>query len=400
MPLYPRDLDGKSADEIAEMLFGEKISPSWQLERSTGKQLLWKDKRLGVSWPVSHGYLIGLNEVSTRDHAREFAQRNKITLLNEGGYYCKGVAEFVCSCSSVPPVEELDESRDVYTIRIKGVREKDDGKSKGADVDESHSEFNDVLVSVGYGTLLFRRLVHTPAAEDDDRIPDAASITTVVLQGVEKDDVCDIAELALFHLRRQFRGVNFRLWPMDRLHECPDMDSEEDDLDIRDVDSGLLPSARNAQAIAFFNRAQESDPITAFLYYYRVVEACFDEVLSSKISQVRSDAKVTELELLKFFRKLQRNEDRTSLRLVLTQLIKQAEMEEWKDRGLLLEPNLENLVETIYKRRNSIAHGRKGSHEEVLVPYSFTMKEMVSEREWVDVMKSLAEVALEKWILC
>src|SRR5207302_9525084 len=48
------------------------------------------------------------------------------------------------------------------------------------------------------------------------------------------------------------------------------------------------------ETIAFFNRATESEPISGFLYFYRVLESCFDDVLEDAI-HVWRDRKSTRL---------------------------------------------------------------------------------------------------------
>jgi hypothetical protein len=66
---------------------------------------------------------------------------------------------------------------------------------------------------------------------------------------------------------------------------------------------------------------------------------------------------------------------------------------------LLPRADADALVERLYSRRNSIAHGRRGAHEEVLVPYCFVQATDGTHQEWRDFMKILAEDALRLWIL-
>jgi hypothetical protein len=156
--------------------------------------------------------------------------------------------------------------------------------------------------------------------------------------------------------------------------------------------------AINSDAVAFLNRAIESEPILGFLYFYRVLEACFDNVLTARIASWRLDASTDELSLLKRVRKLTQKEDTWPLRQVLGVIVDQALLDQSAADGLLESDDVQGLVAAICARRNRIAHGRRSQHGQVLVPYSVSGAEGRPIGLWYQLMRRLAEKALAKWV--
>ena len=89
--MTPTDLVGLDAESAVTLLFGESppCAPWWTLVRADDKAFTWTDHRLGFSLRMTHGALVALSEVSTVALAKKYAERNKITLLSDGGIYFK-----------------------------------------------------------------------------------------------------------------------------------------------------------------------------------------------------------------------------------------------------------------------------------------------------------------------
>lgn len=372
---YPDDLSGKTDKEVAQDLFGITPSMWWHLERATGNSFNWHELRFGEAWRATHGFLVGLHEVGSSESAKQFASRNKITLFDGGGLYYRNRAEFLIQCA-LPPKELLTGLEDLFQIQ----------------------DVSGMCANVGYSSLLFQRLVASPAAEENGNLPDPTAMRTVILQGVEKSEVHQAAEVVLYHLREYFGKDHFRFCNIGELRGLSDLDDESDSrVDPRLVEQ--LPQFSHREAIAFMNRAEEADAITAFLYYYRVLEACFDAVLEQQIATWRGDPKIDSLGLLKNFRKLQQREDVSSLRRVVGKLVDQQILDQACSAGLILSSTAEALCNGIYNRRNSIAHGRRGQHNQVLVPYAFYTDHEPSHLAWRDLAGNLATLAVKEWLV-
>ena len=135
------------------------------------------------------------------------------------------------------------------------------------------------------------------------------------------------------------------------------------------------------------------------MYYYRVVEACIDDVLSDLVQSWRSDPKLTDLDLLKAVRNLKDSEDKTGLRLVLGLIVNQALLDSAAAQKVISSGSVDVLVTELYQRRNAIAHGRRGQHHEVLVPYAFSRGRDEIDRAWYELMRTLATRAIERFLL-
>jgi hypothetical protein len=368
-PWYPNDLEPLTAEQIALELFDEHFDRWWKLERTAPQRFSWRDERRGLAWPVSAGYLIGLHEVSSQEEALAFAERNKIWVHQDGAVHFRASAELVIVCSrpSPPPLDDH-----LFSIQM----------------------VDGVTANVGYATLAYRRLVALPAAENNSRLPEAGTISTLVINGIDRAGIAEAAELSLYHLRNSFPETGFRFWPLAELHRAPEF---EEFAGVAAKPVTDLHIAKRPQVIAFYNRATESDAVIAFLYYYRVLEACFEDVLRQEIEQWRKDTTVDELELMKRIRALNQKEDVTSLRKILGRIVNQHLLDKAHQSGLISSPDADSLTNAIYGRRNSIAHGRKGQHIEVLVPFAFG-----DERKhlaWRDIMAELAKATLARWVL-
>lgn len=382
MVYYPDDLKDMDGQTVLTELFGQAPETSYwiSLDREDDKSFRWNDKRLGIDWRATNGYLVGLHEVSTIEEANEFIKKNRMFFFEDGGIYFrgKGVAELFIRCIGIPPPVEEKSEEDFFRIRtISGIN-----------------------ASIGYGSLIFQRLVSGPMAEVNPIIPDPDTLVTLVISGVEKEAVPGQAELALFHFRKHFKGLRFSFWPLFEIDHAPKLEESPEELDekrnVVDVEDTDRP-----EAIAFINRAEESEPIPAFLYYYRVLESCFDDVLKHRIEDWRKDIAIDSQTLLKKIRRLQSDrEDRWSLRKVLGEIVEQKDLDNIKRAGLIREATANNLRDCIYLRRNSIAHGRKGQHRETLVPYGFSFGDAGhQDRAWLMYMRKFALKALDKWIL-
>ncbi|MDM8551922.1 hypothetical protein QUF72_17695 [Desulfobacterales bacterium HSG2] len=376
-PLYPKDLIEKNWDEIAKELFDEDPETYWwKLEKEDEKGFVWKDKRLGINWRASNGYIVALHEVSTPQQATDFAKKNRIRLFEDGGLYYKGVAELYIRCIGTPPREELLNDNDLYRIVTN----------------------SGITASIGYCSMLFQRLVASPEAEINPSIPDPKTLTTLVINGVQHEEIPGISELALYHFRKIFKGLRFQFWRLPDYHLAPGIDESPEPEDAPELSN--VEDAENPEVISFYNRATESDPISGFLYFYRILEFCFDEVLADKIESWRKDASIGPNELKKKFRNLiSDKEDRWALREVLGQFVDQADLDSAHHGGLISDATADALRDCIYARRNSIAHGRLGSNWETLYPFGFSSGDSgAQDRLWYDLMKKLTEKSLQKWI--
>ena len=243
-------------------------------------------------------------------------------------------------------------------------------------------------------------MIASPTAEQDPALPDPWTLTTLVLRGVELKDVPGLAELVLFYLRTNFRGLRFAFWRLPDLDLAPRLVESVEAVDpptlVKDLKNTL-----HQEAVAFFNRAQESQPIPGFLYCYRVLEACFDFVLDHQIKNWRNDTRISSMELMQNIRRLQRErEDRWALREVLGQILDQPLLERATFQGLISHPDADELRNGIYARRNCIAHGRRGEHPDILVPFGYSLgDDGQRSQDWYMLMEELAERALKKWIL-
>ena len=199
-PLYPDDLITKDWDEIARELFDEDPETYWwKLEKKDEKSFVWKDKRLEREWRASNGYIAALYEVSTHEQALDFSKKNRIHLFEDGGLYYKGVAELYIRCIGIPPREEVLDSRDLYRI----------------------STESGISADIGYCSMLFSRLVASPAAEANPSIPDPRTLTTLVISGVQREEIAGISELALYYFRKKFKGLAFQFWRLPDYHLAP-----------------------------------------------------------------------------------------------------------------------------------------------------------------------------------
>lgn len=372
--MTPDDLLNLDCHEVSDRLFGRTPSAedSWSLERIEEKKFRLVEKRLRLSLTVSAGYLVALHEVGSYQHAIEFGQRNNIRVMQDRGIFLRGTAELAIKCDGVPPISSIGE--EPYKI-----------------------DFSDgIEVSISHASFLFQRLVAGPSAEVNLGLPEPSVITTLVMTGVDVDNAAHIAEKSLYVLR----------------NHCPDASFDFIPLTSKDVIGASLEGLSNMPrifamdfstshpwAIAFFNRATESEPFAAFLYYYRVLEACFDQVIEIKLNSWRANSSLDAAGLLKEVRSLARAEDITALRQVLGQIVDQALLDDALEKTLLDAASVDDLTTQIYLRRNEIAHGRRGQHKKVLVPYSFPMNSS-AERDlnWLKVMRSLAGRAIDQWL--
>lgn len=378
MPFYPKDLSGKSGPEIAETLFGETFdeSSSWSLVRVDDRSLEWTDLRLGVSWRTTAGALIALQEVSSVGDAQEFCAKNKIALLPEGAIHHRGVAEFPIVCSRVPPLPTITgfAASEVRLHTRSGIEAK-----------------------IGYPSFLFKKLVGWPLQEVDPELPDPETTTTLVLRGVDRADAHLVAELALYLIRESAGGAQF---VFTRYKDLPTRALQDPEAGTPlTLPADPLPDTTRPQALAFFNRAEEAEPITGFLYYYRVLEACFEDVLGALVRQWRGDVGIQDVEFLTRVRKLKDREDTTGLRLVLGLIVDQPLLDDAHNAALITASGVDELVTAVYQRRNAIAHGRRGQHREVLVPLAFSDGRDAHDRAWSRVIRTLALRAITRFIL-
>lgn len=379
--MNPNDLNGFDGPSII-MLFGDdpQENPWWTLERADERSFEWNDKYLGVKWRVTHGYIVALHEVSTEEQAAEFARKNRIHLFSDGGLFLKGqgVAELFIRTDGLLPREEVKTEHDLYRLKFQS----------GA------------AAKIGYGSMLFRRLVAAPAAEKSPNFPDPTVLQTLVISGIEREEVQSFADLALFHFRKLFRGISSSFWPISDLHLAPPFRENGDPADEPTLRENLRNATR-PEAIAFFNRAKESGVIPGFLYFYRVVESCFDIVIDQEVQKWRSDTALDCLNILKKFRKIQtEREDKWALRAVLSEILDQPLLENATSLGLILTADADSLTEAIYSRRNGIAHGRRLLRGDLLIPYGFSLGDIgQSDRNWYNLMEILATRSLERWIL-
>ena len=107
------------------------------------------------------------------------------------------------------------------------------------------------------------------------------------------------------------------------------------------------------------------------------------------------------MDLLKSFRKLaSEKEEKWALREVLGKLIEQETLDKANADGLTAKSDVDALRDGIYNRRNQIAHGRLGKHEDALVPYSFSTDENGEiDRRWYSLMQQITLKALNNWVL-
>ncbi len=379
--MVPDDLKGKDASTICKELFGEDLddNPFWDLKREDDRSFRWTDNYLESNWSASHGYLVALHEVSTLEQAEEFALKNRIHLFEDGGIYLKGhgVAELFINCVGIPPREEIKNEDDLYRLKFR----------------------SGTVAKIGFASPLFIRLVAGPVAEVNTSFPDIKTLATLVLRDVEKDEVPSYADLSLFYFRNNFKGIQFNFWRLGDLHLAPMFGESTEELNppriVEDLKDAIRP-----EAISFFNRAKESGTIPGFLYFYRVLEACFDAVIDTEVSAWRSAKYIDCIGLMKKIRSLQGNQDQWALRKVLGEIIDQVMLDHAKDDGLVTNADADSLCQAIYARRNSIAHGRKGQGNHILVPYGFSLGDSGQhDRNWYDFMNDLAILAIEKWIL-
>jgi hypothetical protein len=374
---YPESLNDLDGTTVMRELFGEDPSTAWwSLKRVSTGAFDWEDRRLNLNWTVTHGYLVSLHEVSTPAQAQLFAKKNKIHLFDDGGFYFRNVLEINIRCNGLSPPPGLISEGDLYRISTK----------------------NGIEAYVGYASMLFQRLVARPAVEVNERLPDPETLTTLVVKGVDRSEMHAAAEIVLYHLRVQFPGVSFEFWPLPQLHLAPPLNEAEDTSVSPRLAESLYETSR-PEAIAFFNRAQEAEPIQSFLYFYRVLEACFEDVLDQEVRSWRADLTVDTVQLLKNVRSLQQKEDIWALRRVLGKIVDQPMLDSAHAQGLISEASAEALTQAVYLRRNSIAHGRRGQHQEVLVPFGFSLVGDGQHRLWRDLLEKLATKALNMWLL-
>ncbi|WP_146095200.1 hypothetical protein [Xanthomonas arboricola] len=372
--MNPEDLDGLSCDEIVEKLFGRVPANGgwWSLEYIKDRRFLLKDDRLLLSLKVSPGFLIALHEVSSYEHSREFAKRNGVRILQDRGLFIRGVAEVAIKCDGIPPI--MTQGKERYKI-----------------------EFSDgVEATIAHASFLFQRLIALPSAEVNSTLPDPGVLTTLVLNGVDVDNATDIAERSLFALRESFPENSFEFVPLTSQSVLGD---NLEDVAVQ-YNSVATPFAtEHPWAIAFFNRASEAEPLAAFLYYYRVLEACFDIVISEKLNAWRSNESLGATELLKEVRSIARIEDTFALRQVLGHLVDQPLLDDALAVSIIDVATVDALTSKLYSRRNEIAHGRRGQHQHVLVPYSFPLNSLADrDIEWQRVMRVLARKAIKHWL--
>lgn len=371
--MTPSELEHLTCDEIAERLFGRvpAVADWWALERDDAG--LWlKDMRLGLRLRVTLGFLVALHEVSTYQHAADFGLRNRIRVLQDRGIFIRGTAEIAIKCDGVPPLVSV--GNEPYKV-----------------------EFSDgVEVSVAHASFFFQRLVASPSAEVNSALPDPSVITTLVMTGVDIDNATDVAERALYALRDGFPEVKFEFVQLTSQNV---LGESLEDVPDRTVTFSTSFATAHPWAIAFYNRAVESEPLSAFLYYYRVLEACFDLVIEHKLNAWREDRSLDATSLLREVRNIARIEDTFALRQVLGQIVDQAMLDTAFTHGIINSASVDELTKQIYIRRNEIAHGRRGQHQKVLVPYSFPFNTS-AERDlhWQSIMSSLARRAIDNWL--
>lgn len=251
-------------------------------------------------------------------------------------------------------------------------------------------------MKIGYPSMLFERLIGKPLQEQNPDLPDPATTTTLVLRNVDRSDVHLVAELVLYLLREYSSGARFAFT---RFQDLPGRPLLDPDATVPlSFPRDPLPDTDRPEALAFFNRAEEGDPIAGFLYYYRVVEACFESVLGTLVHSWRIDSAVPDVELLTRIRNLKDREDKTGLRLVFSEIVNQILLDAATERGLIQAASIDMLVSEVYLRRNSVAHGRRGQHREVLVPYAFSAGRDAHDRAWYDLMRNLAVRAIRRFV--
>lgn len=368
--MNPEDLSPLECHEVAEKLFGRAPSPDdwWSLEKVSDTRFLLNDARLRIGLRVSAGFLVALHEVSNYQHAHDFARKNSIRVMQDRGIFLRSTSEIAIKCDGVPPM--LPVGRERYKI-----------------------EFADgVEATVAHASFLFQRLVALPSAESNLTLPEPSVLTTLVMTGVDIDNVTDVAERSLYALRDHLPDASFEFVPLSAQSVLGD--SLEDVFDEPQALETTFATA-HPWAIAFFNRATESEPLAAFLYYYRVLEACFDLVIEKKLNAWRSNSSLDATELLREVRSLVRTEDMFALRQVLGQIVEQSMLDEALEASILDVASIDDLTTKIYLRRNEIAHGRRGQHQKVLVPYSFPLNASADrDMHWQKVMRSLARKAI------
>lgn len=379
---YPEDLKDKTPSQIAAELYDEDLDTSifFDLERTDYNILKWKDVRYGLELKATHGFLVALHEVSTTPEAKFFAEKNRIQIFQDGGIYLSGksVAELLILCNGLIPKSEMESEDDLYRIKF------DSG----------------IEANVGYGTLLFQRLIGGPAAEINQSFPDPKTLTTMVIRGIEKSEVSGFSELCLYTLRQKFPGINFEFSRISEIHKkLVDNDPLTDLPSSKSIDN--LKFTERTEPFIFFNRANESDYIPGFLYFYRVLESFFDDVLNNTVDQWRIDSTLKSVDMLRNIRKMINidREDRWALRQVLGQIVDQQILDSASSINLISIPTADSLSNTIYRRRNSIAHGRRGEHKEILVPYGFNIGDSgLIDKDWYFIMRELAQRALNQWV--
>jgi hypothetical protein len=364
-----------SAEQIKAELFGEQGDGpvSWSLTRGDNRNLTWRDSRLGFDFGVTQGFLVALHEVSAYAHAKEFAEKNRIALIENRGLIFRGTAEIAVRCAGL--AQWVTQPTDpTYILQF---------------IDGAEA-------TLGFASPLFRQLVVRPAAEQNIQMPDPQTITTLVITNVDRTNVSGTAEVCLYHLRDYFPTQGFEYVSLDR----PPIYRK----DVEEVETpgtaGSLHGTLQPWAIAFFNRAVESEQLTAFLYFYRVLEACFDFVLSDEVGKWRGSPDVSILDLIKKIRSFGFREDKWALRRVLTEIVDQKTLDQAAADGLITQPNIDELVDKIYARRNEIAHGRRGQLSKVLVPFAVPVNETPHfDARWFDLMRKFAKECCTRWIL-
>lgn len=83
MVYYPDDLKDMDGQTVLTELFGQAPETSYwiSLDREDDKSFRWNDKRLGIDWRATNGYLVGLHEVTTIEEANEFIKKNRMFFL-------------------------------------------------------------------------------------------------------------------------------------------------------------------------------------------------------------------------------------------------------------------------------------------------------------------------------
>ncbi|MCY1034010.1 hypothetical protein OV207_21330 [Corallococcus sp. BB11-1] len=113
----------------------------------------------------------------------------------------------------------------------------------------------------------------------------------------------------------------------------------------------------------------------------------------------RHDKLLLGIDLLQKIRAIHQKEDVWSLRRVLAEIVDQKDLDGAQQENIIDVATADALAREIYLRRNSIAHGRKGQHRKVLVPLAHSFNdEAARERAWYQLLKQLAERAIDKWI--